>query len=183
MGKNKGKNKDEIPNPTSVTNRDILQRLNFLYQASVLLNGLEPPDSIHRDANDPSRSSTTPNDNDTSSEHQDSPARPTTSQRKKRRRVVRFEELSRSYVETMKSVGRKTNVKIDPSVKRRICKRCCAPLVPGISATVRCQRLGLAWTPHLVSMSWLSNRASHPCSPYFTRGFIDGRGHDGSPIC
>ena len=112
MGKNKGKNKDQIPNPTSVTNRDILQRLNFLYQASVLLNGLAPPNFIHRDANDPSRSPTIPNDKDTGAEQQDSPARPNKSQRKKRRRVVSVAELSRSYVETMKSVGRKTNVKM-----------------------------------------------------------------------
>lgn len=112
MGKNKGKNKDEIPNPMSVTNRDILQRLNFLYQAGVLLNGLAPPGSIHRDDDDPSRSSTTPNDKGTGPEEGDPLSHPTKSQKKKRRRVVSFEELSRSYVETMKSVGQKTNVKM-----------------------------------------------------------------------
>ncbi|KAF8135830.1 Rpr2-domain-containing protein [Boletus edulis] len=134
MGKNKDKNKDEIPNPTSVANRDILQRLNFLYQASVLLHGLAPPSSTHDDDDDdddPPRSSATLNDTDTvTGTEQDGRSRPkkSASKRKKRRRVVSFEELSRSYIETMKSVGQKTMVKMDPSVKRRICKRCNTPL-------------------------------------------------------
>ncbi|KAH8979127.1 hypothetical protein EDB92DRAFT_1981313 [Lactarius akahatsu] len=37
MGK---KNKDEAPNPNGVVNRDILQRLNFLYQASAYLESI-----------------------------------------------------------------------------------------------------------------------------------------------
>jgi hypothetical protein len=37
MGK---KNKDEVPKPNNVVNRDILQRLNFLYQASVYLESI-----------------------------------------------------------------------------------------------------------------------------------------------
>lgn len=118
MGKNnKDKDKNEIPNPTSVTNRDILQRLNFLYQASVLLNGLAPPRTIPDD-DDPT---TTHNDRGTSTQEYNPPSRPKKSQRKKRRRVVSFEELSRSYVETMKSVGQKTNVKmcvLEPSSNR-----------------------------------------------------------------
>ena len=32
------KPKDDVPNPNNVANREILQRMNFLYQASVLLN-------------------------------------------------------------------------------------------------------------------------------------------------
>lgn len=111
MGKNKDKGKDEMPNPTSVTNRDILQRLNFLYQASVLLNGLAPPGSIPDD-DEPSMSSRTKDDQRTGTKEGDPPSRTTKSQRKRRRRVVSFEELSRSYVETMKNVGKKTNVKM-----------------------------------------------------------------------
>lgn len=34
------KPRDDAPNPHSVANRDIIQRLNFLYQASVYLNGV-----------------------------------------------------------------------------------------------------------------------------------------------
>lgn len=109
MGKNKDKNKDEIANlnPSSVTNRDVLQRLNFLYQASVLLNSLAPPGSVPD--NDPSGPVVASNDRDTATQEGDSPSR---SKRKKRRRVVSFGELSRSYVETMKSVGQKTNVRM-----------------------------------------------------------------------
>ncbi|KIJ67619.1 hypothetical protein HYDPIDRAFT_127764 [Hydnomerulius pinastri MD-312] len=126
MGKNK--NKDEIPNPNSVSNRDILQRLNFLYQASVLLNGIAPnalPVDLTHDI------SSSPQSNDAESSKQVGRVA------KKAQKIVSTSELSRSYVDTMKIVGQKTNVKMDPSVKRTICKGCSLPLVPGLSATVR----------------------------------------------
>ncbi|KAF9232738.1 Rpr2-domain-containing protein [Melanogaster broomeanus] len=129
MGKNK--NKDEIPNPNSVTNRDILQRLNFLYQASVLLNGitLTAPSLPSVDDNHDGQPPPQPEGAVESGSHSGKAPR--------RRRVVTTSELSRSYVDTMKSVGQKTNVKLDPSVKRLICKGCSSVLVPGVSATVR----------------------------------------------
>ena len=43
------KSKDEVPNPNSVSNRDILQRLNFLYQASVLLGTAHVPPKPFRE--------------------------------------------------------------------------------------------------------------------------------------
>jgi hypothetical protein len=104
MGKNK--NKDEIPNPNSVTNRDILQRLNFLYQASVLLNGIAPiaPSLPPDDANHDGQPSPQPEIAEESASLSGKGPR--------RRRVVTTSELSRSYVDTMKSVGQKTNVKM-----------------------------------------------------------------------
>ncbi|KAH7888487.1 RNAse P Rpr2/Rpp21/SNM1 subunit domain-containing protein [Phlebopus sp. FC_14] len=115
MGKNK--NKDDAPNPNSISNRDIIQRLNFLYQASVLLNGVAAPD--HEPSSPVTESS--------------KPERP----HRRCRRTVTTSELSRSYIDTMKVVGTKTNVKMDPSVKRLICKTCSLVLVPGVSSTVR----------------------------------------------
>ena len=88
------KNKDDIPNPNSVGNRDIIQRLNFLYQASVLLNGMiaDPSSGVPygtcevNDAYNPAKT--------------------------RAKRVVSTSDLSRSYVDTMKVVGQKTNVKM-----------------------------------------------------------------------
>ncbi|KAK0485300.1 RNAse P Rpr2/Rpp21/SNM1 subunit domain-containing protein, partial [Armillaria luteobubalina] len=94
------KPKDETPNVNSVPNKDIIQRLNFLYQASVYLNGV-------------------------------------TSQSPSRRRRVSTSDLSRSYVSSMKVVGQKTVVKMDPSIKRTICKGCNTILVPGSMVTIR----------------------------------------------
>ncbi|KAI6000664.1 RNAse P Rpr2/Rpp21/SNM1 subunit domain-containing protein [Pisolithus albus] len=112
MVKNKGKQAD-IPNLNHVGNRDIIQRLNFLYQASALLGTISHSPSPH-----------TPVTCHPAGCHQ-------------RKRVVTTSELSRSYIDTMKVVGQKTNTKIDPSVKRRLCKNCSLVLVPGVSATVR----------------------------------------------
>ncbi|KAK0222063.1 RNAse P Rpr2/Rpp21/SNM1 subunit domain-containing protein, partial [Armillaria fumosa] len=94
--------KDETPNVNSVPNKDIIQRLKFLYQASVYLNGV-------------------------------------TSQSPRRRRVT-TSDLSRSYVSSMKVVGQKTVVKMDPSVKRTICKGCNTILVPGSTVTIRANK-------------------------------------------
>ncbi|KAK0503705.1 RNAse P Rpr2/Rpp21/SNM1 subunit domain-containing protein, partial [Armillaria luteobubalina] len=94
------KPKDETPNANSVPNKDIIQRLNFLYQASVYLNSV-------------------------------------TSQSPSRRRRVSTSDLSRSYVSSMKVVGQKTVVKMDPSIKRTICKGCNTILVPGSTVTIR----------------------------------------------
>jgi ribonuclease P protein subunit RPR2 len=83
MGK---KNKDNIPNPNSVANRDIIQRLNFLYQASVLLNGMttDPPSQV-------------PSLCEADDEHNPP--------KKRTKRVVSTADLSRSYVDTMKVIG------------------------------------------------------------------------------
>ncbi|KAK0201592.1 RNAse P Rpr2/Rpp21/SNM1 subunit domain-containing protein [Desarmillaria ectypa] len=97
------KSKDEVPNPNSVPNRDIIQRLNFLYQASVYLNGV-------------------------------------TSQSPPQRKRVTTSDLSRSYVSSMKIVGKKTTVKMDPSVKRTICKGCDTILVPGSTVSIRVKK-------------------------------------------
>ncbi|KAG1809428.1 RNAse P Rpr2/Rpp21/SNM1 subunit domain-containing protein [Suillus subaureus] len=116
MGK---QNKDDIPNPSRVANRDIIQRLNFLYQASVLLNGMTAGPSSQV------LFSTCETD-----DTQDPP-------KERQKRVVSTADLSRSYIDTMKIVGQKTTVKIDPTVKRVICKGCRIVLIPGASSTVR----------------------------------------------
>ncbi|EPQ57096.1 Rpr2-domain-containing protein [Gloeophyllum trabeum ATCC 11539] len=118
------KTKDEAPNPNSISNRDILQRLNFLYQAGVYLSTLPGEPS----------SRATP-----------SSGRP--QKRSKRKRNVKHDDirksrvssfdLARTYIDTMKSVGQRTVVKMDPSVKRTLCKSCNSVLIPGTSATVR----------------------------------------------
>jgi ribonuclease P protein subunit RPR2 len=91
MGK---QNKDDIPNPSRVGNRDIIQRLNFLYQASVLLNGMTAGSS-----------SQVPFSTCETNDMQNPP-------KKRQKRVVSTADLSRSYVDTMKIVGQKTNVKM-----------------------------------------------------------------------
>jgi ribonuclease P protein subunit RPR2 len=135
MGK---KTKDQVPNANSVPNRDIIQRLNFLYQASVYLDAL-PTASV-------------------SNEHLTLDSMITKTKRP--RRSVNAKDLSRSYIRSMKIVGQKTTVKMlvtflsprllflthglttssDPTVKRTLCRGCDAVLVPGTTASVRVKR-------------------------------------------
>lgn len=101
------KTKDDVPNPNSVSNRDIIQRLSFLYQASVYLNSIpvtsptQPPPDAEAG---PSTSVVS-----TSTSH----ARP-----RKRKRSFRKEttqNLSKCYVDSMNVVGKKTTVKMSDS--------------------------------------------------------------------
>ncbi|KAF8757095.1 hypothetical protein RHS01_04080 [Rhizoctonia solani] len=88
----KAQNKADQP-PLVIPNRDLMQRMNFLYQASATL----------------ARSG----------------AHPETGR------------LARKHVKTIKGIASGAVVKIDPSVKRMLCKGCNAVLVPGSSASVR----------------------------------------------
>ena len=91
------KGKDDVPNPNSVTNRDVLQRLNFLYQASVLFaTQTVPPPPAQQ------------------------PLSPTLKGKERKREMRRrfkerhstaYEDISRAYVKDMKAIGQKTNIR------------------------------------------------------------------------
>ena len=88
MGK-KGKEQGPVPNLAGVQNRDIIQRVNFLYQASSYLGSISPP------ANQEDLVPEGKNKKKNALRHPKSAA-----------------ELSRSYVGTMRLVGQKTMVRM-----------------------------------------------------------------------
>jgi len=113
MGK---KQKEETPNINATPNRDIIQRLNFLYQASVYLQSISPSSS-------------------------GSKAKHTQDLKKHiSRRKRTTGDLARSYAQCMRVVGQKTTVKIDPSLKRSLCSSCNTTLIPGSFASVRVRK-------------------------------------------
>jgi len=118
MGK---KIKSEVPNPNNVVNRDILQRLNFLYQASAYLESIsrQSMGSV-RTGTGPSGSTSGPPAGSTVIENADPP--PTTPQTKTQRRkrdreqrkgrVIRAADVGQGYVRTMRLIAQKTTVKM-----------------------------------------------------------------------
>lgn len=134
------KNKDQEPNASlsSVSNRDIIQRINFLYQAGTYLSSVAmcPP-------NVPSG------------------GRITSSKRKQKvRRQARHPatvaDISRSYVKSMHLISQKATVRMyvrlswrewsaftvvlacrDPALKRTLCTNCFSVLLPGSTTKVR----------------------------------------------
>lgn len=46
-------------------------------------------------------------------------------------------ELARFYCFTQKTIARRLVLRQDPSVKRRLCRKCCSLLLPGVTATAR----------------------------------------------
>ena len=79
------------PNPHNVPNRDIMQRLNFLYQASTYLSSLST-----------AKDSATPT----------SPDRKGEGKQKNEFPLATPAYLSRAYVSSMKAIGQKTVVKL-----------------------------------------------------------------------
>ncbi|KIK69088.1 hypothetical protein GYMLUDRAFT_214065 [Collybiopsis luxurians FD-317 M1] len=126
MGK---KQKSDVPNPSSVSNQDVIQRLNFLYQASVYLNNIHSTTTFSK--SESTLSLPANNQDDSQSK----------TMNKRRKKIVKLNDLSRNYIETLKTVGTRTTVQLDPSVKRTLCKACNTVLIPGSTASIRTKRL------------------------------------------
>jgi ribonuclease P protein subunit RPR2 len=114
MGK---KNKGAFPNPSNIANRDILQRLNFLYQASVYL------DSISRKCGESVDTGAGPSTSDFGppmSAAAASPSTPVLSKAARRKRdreqrkgrVIRAADIGQGYVRAMRLIGQKTTTKM-----------------------------------------------------------------------
>ena len=121
MGK---KNKDEAPNPNSVVNRDILQRLNFLYQASTYLESVSRQSDVHPKARVDSSIDTTEEVPANASESVTSTL-PTAGfpktqlarterhqEQRRKRRVIQVADIGRGYIRAMRLIGQKTTVKM-----------------------------------------------------------------------
>ncbi|SAL99313.1 hypothetical protein [Absidia glauca] len=50
-----------------------------------------------------------------------------------------YHALSRYYNTTMKKIGQRMVLRLDPQLKRTICKRCSTSLIPAMTSTVRIQ--------------------------------------------
>lgn len=101
------KSKDEAPNPNSISNRDILQRMNFLYQASTYLNGFGNDDQPGTKPTDNTNAIDLPPDE--REKQQKSQIR---HERRKQRHPATLGDLSRTYVRSMKIISQKTTVRM-----------------------------------------------------------------------
>jgi len=125
MGKRKEKNSE----PRLIQHREIYQRMNFLYQAATLMTtitaNISPPPS-------PTTSTTS-----TSQQPSVSVQEQVLQQEELSIKPVNLASLGRFYVNTMKTIGTKQVLRIDPSIKRTICKRCETILLPGATSRIR----------------------------------------------
>lgn len=105
------KGKEPIPSPSSVPNRDIIQRLNFLYQASTYLNGLAPQNN-HAAKNFIARTEDEEEKKDVILEGITGADNEEISGIVRDKKKATTSDLARSYVKSMKIIGQKTNVKM-----------------------------------------------------------------------
>jgi ribonuclease P protein subunit RPR2 len=117
MGK---KNKGDVPNPSNIVNRDILQRLNFLYQASAYMESISRQNAGSVDSGvGPSRSTPELPAGSTNVEKADLSTTPQARMQKRKRdrkqrkgRVVRASDIGQGYVRAMRLISQKTTVKM-----------------------------------------------------------------------
>ena len=103
------KGKEPAPNTNSVPNKDIIQRLNFLYQASSYLSTLDNVNDT-QDFDWPSKPIQAPVDGAATST---APTKEHVKVRKRKpKRKGTARDLSRSYVKSMKIIGQKTNTRL-----------------------------------------------------------------------
>ncbi|KAH9061229.1 Rpr2-domain-containing protein [Lactarius vividus] len=167
MGK---KNKDEAPNPNGIVNRDTLQRLNFLYQASTYLDSISYKSDVRPKVDSPTDTTEEVPTGASGSARLTTGLAKTQLGRKERRRkkqVIQAADIGQGYVRAMRLIGQKTTPVTDPTVKRTLCKGCDTVLIPGLSATVRVNGELLSWTfscsnnhRHLVTTTCLRCKSS-----------------------
>ena len=180
MGK---KQKEETPNINATPNRDIIQRLNFLYQASVYLQSLEPSASIP--ICNPPGSSRKSRSKSRGKAKEIQITESSKGKKKKHKMKLTTGDLARNYVQCVRIVGQKTTVKMyeevlslryssfkltgfflfsksDPTLKRSLCSSCNTTLIPGSTASVRvkstCFTNSYAWIVYLILPKTFSNQ-------------------------
>ncbi|GAA6004256.1 ribonuclease P Rpr2/Rpp21/SNM1 subunit [Rhodotorula paludigena] len=163
-----------------VVNRDSLQRLSYLYQASVLLQsaGVQSSSSsttatstqqIARRNRSPPWAQSLEKDvkTDEAGAEAQTPQRPT----KQRRRTTEgqatsLQPLARHLAAELSEVSQKATIRMDPAVKRSVCKGCKTVLVAGLTSSVRIKPSGPH--AHVVVHCCLSCRAQRrlPAPPH-----------------
>lgn len=117
MGK---KNKGELPNSSNITNRDILQRLNFLYQASVYLDSISRKCGVSVDTGaGPSLVSDSGPSMGMAAVEEAAPSSTASLSKRRKRdrdqrkgRVIGAADIGQGYVRAMRLIGQKTTVKM-----------------------------------------------------------------------
>ncbi|KAG8864617.1 hypothetical protein FRB96_005121 [Tulasnella sp. 330] len=138
MGKRRRADLDTAPNPNTIQNREALQRLNFLYQTSVYLAQISGSTSSS-ELTAPSGSTLKDPRIKKGKEKSEKKGQPKEKAITSNGRESLM-ELSRQHAHAMKVIAKKSVLRMDPSVKRTICKKCQTVLIPGVSATVRVKR-------------------------------------------
>ncbi|KAG8788579.1 hypothetical protein FRC15_003460 [Serendipita sp. 397] len=119
MGKNTTE-QNERPNLVTVPNKDLMQRMNFLYQVASYLSQQDGPSLEHiRTHSDQVHNGEGP------------------ISKRKRKRPGTVKDLAGFHIRTMRTIGSKSIVKVDPSIKRTLCQVCWSVMLPGQSSTAR----------------------------------------------
>lgn len=112
---------------STVTNRPAYSRVSFLFQAAALLAGTRPATTATSATSTPTtneklKSAGNPTEKPDVASAQDAESPP-------------LQGMARRLLTQMRSVSRKTNMRVRPAVKQRVCKYCDTLLVEGSTCT------------------------------------------------
>ncbi|EAU90906.1 hypothetical protein CC1G_02293 [Coprinopsis cinerea okayama7 len=147
MGKNDKKEREVGPNINNVPNRDVLQRLNFMYQASAYLQrcGLEGLEETSQQSSTSNSKAEDVQSAQPGLGQEPGGSKCTNKKRKKSKSRKStseiLDDLGQFYARSIPTVAQRTTLKIDPSVKRTLCKGCKTTLIPGVSVATRLRKL------------------------------------------
>ncbi|KAJ3407641.1 Ribonuclease P protein subunit p21 [Chytridiales sp. JEL 0842] len=142
MGKSK-KKADKIQQARSIQNKDAFMRMNFLLQAATIYSTIPVPSPAPATAAPatltPISISVTNTNNNTDTPTTDATAQQQRMlQRKIPKDIIRnthtLVNVGRFYAKSMKTVASRLVLRLDPQIKRTICKRCDAILIPGVTS-------------------------------------------------
>ncbi|GAA6032614.1 hypothetical protein JCM8097_004839 [Rhodosporidiobolus ruineniae] len=157
MAKKQPKGAQEPTAATPVPNRDALQRINYLHQASTLLSTIlaaeaaEPPRKRSRKGkeratdepeSEQARQASTSKGGADGADGEDGEGRKRKRQRQGKTTSEAVRPVSQHLARQMVEVAKKATVRMDPSVKRTKCKGCSVVLVPGVTSRVRVKPSG-----------------------------------------
>ncbi|KAH9453575.1 hypothetical protein Pst134EA_024443 [Puccinia striiformis f. sp. tritici] len=122
------------PNPRAVQNGEVLQRLNFLHQASHYLASVTRTDL--------DRTQLSKNEENSDHLHHHLPSNQPRSRHDTCLPIPHLPVLGLSRVlsKSMKVIAKKSVLRMDPSVKRSICRSCHLLLIPGTTSTTKILR-------------------------------------------
>ena len=117
MAKKTKESGNETPNPSNIPNKDVLQRLNFLYQASNILSNI----TLEGSSSPSPRASNTKTiksgpvatgvEQHTATSIEDMGAK-SIGRKRRTRRQINTHSIARTLIGSMKAIGQKTNVRM-----------------------------------------------------------------------
>ncbi|KAG8934698.1 hypothetical protein FRC02_009400 [Tulasnella sp. 418] len=137
MGRKQTEKGTKVPPPSSAHNRDLMQRVNFLYQTSIYLANIAPT-QLSLGSSSTEAKLTAHSDKQTEQSNKEGKRDAETGALDNAREGL--VSLAQHHASSIRVICNKAVMRMDPSIKRTICRGCQNILIPGATSTVRIKK-------------------------------------------